>query len=79
MNVGYHTDFENLKKQAILDLMKDMPLQLLQVAYSYAKNYVELGVDITKTWDTATRNADALEKAYKKGYYEGFKRAEREE
>ena len=79
MNVGYDTDFENVKKQALLDLMKGMPLQLLQVAYSYAKIYVELGVDITKTWDTAIQNADVLEKAYKKGYYEGLERARTEQ
>ena len=67
-------DAENAKKQVLIDLMKDMPLSTLQIAFVYAKNYAEYGEDVTKTWLTVTENASALEKAYRKGYYEGLKR-----
>ena len=74
MNIGYKTDTENVRKQALMDLLKDMPLQTLQIAYLYAKNYAEYGEDVTKTWTTATQNASALEKAYRKGYYDALQR-----
>ena len=73
MNIGYKTDIENVKKQALIDLMKDMPLQTLQIAFLYAKNYVKYGEDVTKTWNTATEQACALEKARNIGYYEALK------
>lgn len=74
MNIGYKTDTENTRKQALIDLLKDMPIQTLQIAYLYAKNYTEYGEDVTKTWVTATQNAAALEKAYRKGYYDALQR-----
>lgn len=74
MNIGYSTDAENIKKQALIDLMKDLPLETLQIAYLYAKNYREYGEDVTKTWITATQNAGALEKAYRRGYYDALQR-----
>ena len=53
-------------KQKMLDeLSKDY--NKLAIAYVYAKNYVEYGVDVTKIWDTATLNAVNLERAYLKG------------
>lgn len=64
---------ENVRKQALIYLMRDLPLQTLQIAYLFAKNYSEYGEDVTKTWVTATQNASALEKAYRKGYYDGLK------
>lgn len=74
MNIGYKTDTENIRKQALIDLLKDMPIQTLQIAYLYAKNYSEYGEDVTRTWVTATQNASALEGAYRKGYYDALKR-----
>ena len=74
MNIGYKTDTENIRKQALIDLLKDMPIQTLQIAYLYAKNYSEYGEDVTRTWVTATQNASALEKAYRKGYYDALQR-----
>lgn len=79
MNIGYKTDAENVKKQALIDLMKDMPLPTLQIAFVYARNYAEYGEDVTRTWLTATQNASALEKAYKKGYYDALQRQEESE
>ena len=61
------------KKQEFIDLMRQMPIQTLAIAYLYAKNYKEYGADVTKTWLTATENASLLERAYRKGYYDGSK------
>lgn len=61
------------KKQEIIDLMRNMPLQTLVIAYIYAKNYTEYGVDVTKTWLTVVENSEALKNAYNKGYYDGCK------
>lgn len=61
------------KKQEFIDLMKQMPIQTLAIAYLYAKNYTEYGADVTKTWLTVIENSKALENAYRKGYYDGSK------
>lgn len=37
------------------------------LAEMYAKNMVDYGVDVTKTWQTATQQSYALEKAYIRG------------
>ena len=74
MNVGYHTDTEVVRKQALMDLMKDMPLPTLSIAYLYAKNYTKYGEDVTKDWLTATEQSAALEKAYRDGYYDALQR-----
>lgn len=74
------TDYYELaKKQAILDLMKDIPIETLQIALVYAKNYKEYGVDVTRTWGTAVEQANALEIAYHKGYCEGLRKWEESE
>ena len=74
MNVGYDTDLENVRKRALLDLMKDMPLPTLQLAYVYAERYIEYGEDVTKTWNTATEQSSILQKAYNKGYHDALRR-----
>jgi hypothetical protein len=54
------------QKQKMLDeLSKDY--NKLAIAYVYAKNYLEYGVDVTQVWDTVTLNTANLEKAYAKG------------
>lgn len=74
MNTKYKIDVEKVRKQALIDLIKDIPLEILQIAYFYAKNYAEYGEDVTKTLTTAAENAAALENAYRKGYYDGLER-----
>ena len=59
-----------IKKKILIDLLKDMPIEVIQLAYLYAKNYSKFGVDVTEDWETATKQADALERAYKKGMYD---------
>lgn len=68
MNIGYKIDTEKVRKQNMIDLLKDQPLQTLQIAYLYAKNYCEYGEDVTRTWNTAVENASAIDNAYRKGY-----------
>lgn len=67
---------EVIKRQELLALMKDMPFNTLALAYVYAKNYVEFGEDVTERWLTTTENVAALEKAYKRGYYDALQQSE---
>lgn len=59
-----------IKKKILIDLLKDEPIEVIQLAYLYAKNYSKFGVDVTEDWETATKQADALERAYKRGMYD---------
>ena len=52
---------------------------VLATAYLYATNYTLYGEDVTEKWLTATQNASALEKAYRKGYYDALQRQEESE
>ena len=40
MNIGYKIDTEKVRKQNKIDLLNDQPLQTLQIAYLYAKNFI---------------------------------------
>lgn len=55
------------KKQLMLDYLSNEPEQLIVLAYMYAKNMYNYGVDVTKEIDTATRQTVMLERAYTKG------------
>lgn len=66
-------------KHLINELSKMSPM-VIATAYSHAINYTMYGVDVTEKWLTATQNANALEKAYQKGYYDALqRRAENED
>lgn len=66
------------RKQLINELSK-MPPMVIATAYLHAINYTLYGEDVTKAWVTATQQACALEKAYRKGYYDALhKQAESE-
>ena len=70
-------EYEN--KRLIEELSK-MPSMVIATAYLHAINYTLYGEDVTEKWITATQNASALEKAYRKGYYDALQRqAESEE
>ena len=60
-------------KQLINELSK-MPPMVIATAYLHAINYTLYGEDVTEKWLTATQNASALEKAYRKGYYDALQR-----
>ena len=64
---------EYQNKQLIEELSK-MPPMVMATAYLHAINYTLYGEDVTEKWVTATQNASALEKAYKKGYYDALQR-----
>ena len=69
-------DYEN--KQLIDELLK-MPPMVIATAYLHAINYTLYGEDVTEKWLTATQNASALEKAYRKGYYDALQRQQESE
>ena len=65
-------------KQLIEELSK-MPPMIIATAYLHAINYTMYGEDVTEKWLTAIQNVSALEKAYRKGYYDALqKQAESE-
>lgn len=65
---------EQKKKQFLIDELSKMPSMVLATAYLHAINYTLYGEDVTEKWLTATQNTSALEKAYRKGYYDALQR-----
>lgn len=53
------------------DEMEQFDPQILNLAYLYAKALISYGVNVTEKWETATEQSANLEKAYRKGFYEG--------
>jgi IS5 family transposase len=47
---------------------------VIATAYLHAINYTQYGEDVTEKWVTAIQNTSALEKAYRKGYYDALQR-----
>ena len=74
---------EQIRKQQtkeLIDELSKMPSMVIATAYLYAINYTLYGEDVTEKWLTATQQTSALEKAYRKGYYDALqKQAESEE
>ena len=71
---------QEYESKQLIDELSKMPPMVIATAYLYAINYTLYGEDVTEKWVTATQNACALEKAYKKGYYDALqKMAESEE
>ena len=62
------------KKEVLLRELAKEDLQVLTLAYAYAKNIYMYGVDVTEKWITATQQASALEKARNQGYYDAMNR-----
>lgn len=62
---------EQINKELIEELSK-MPPMIIATAYLHALNYTLYGEDVTEKWLTATQNERALEKAYRKGYYDAL-------
>ena len=62
------------KTKQLIDELSKMPPMVIPTAYLYANNYTLYGEDVTEKWVTATQNASALEKAYRKGYYDALQR-----
>lgn len=70
----YEIRNQNAKKykQALLRELEKEDVAVLGLAYQYAHNMYEYGVDITEKWNTVVENTANLEKAYQKGYHEGL-------
>ena len=65
---------QEYKSKQLIDELSKMPPMVIATAYLHAVNYTLYGEDVTKKWTTATQNASALEKAYRKGYYDALQR-----
>ena len=63
MNKGRMT-----KKEALLSELAKEDLQVVALAYVYAKNLHMYGEDVTETLYSAIQNVAMLNKAYQKGY-----------
>lgn len=62
------------QKGTILKLLAQENDMVLSQAYLYAKNLVNYGVDIAEKWLTVTQQAEALDKAYRRGQYDEAER-----
>ena len=69
-------DYESKK---LIEELSKMPSMVIATAYLHAINYTLYGEDVTEKWVTATQNASALEKAYRKGYYDALQSQEESE
>ena len=67
------------KKEVLLEELAKEDLQVLSLAYLYAKNIQMYGVDVTQACCSAIQNVTMLDKAYQKGYYDAMNRINRME
>jgi hypothetical protein len=65
---------QDYESKQLIDELSKMPPAVIATAYLHAINYTLYGEDVTEKWLTATQNASALEKAYRKGYYDALQR-----
>ena len=65
---------QEYESKQLIDELSKMPPMVIATAYLHALNYTLYGKDVTEKWITATQNASALEKAYRKGYYDALQR-----
>ena len=65
---------QEYESKQLIDELSKMPPMVIATAYLYAINYTLYGEDVTEKWVTATQNVSALEKAYRKGYYDALQR-----
>ena len=61
-----------LKSEKLINELSKMDPMVIATAYLYAINNSAYGVDVTEKWLTAIENSRALERAYKKGYYDAL-------
>lgn len=59
---------QKITKDVILKLLAEEDTQTLSMAYLYAKNMVEHGIDVTAKWETAVQQESALYRATMDGY-----------
>jgi predicted DNA binding protein len=61
----------------ILNKLSELPQATLEIAYLYAVNLSQYGVDVANKWLTAVQQNEALNRAYERGYYDALKRIEK--
>ena len=64
---------QDKEKEFILKLLADEDKTLICLAYSYARNLLKYGADVTEKWETAAEQSDMLQAAYSQGYLDGIK------
>lgn len=72
--INKENQIQECKSKRLLDELSKMSPMVIATAYLHAINYTLYGEDVTKKWLTAIQNANALEKAYRKGYYDALQR-----
>ena len=70
---------QEYESKRLIDELSKMPPMVIATAYLHAVNYTLYGENVTEKWVTATQNASALEKAYRKGYYDALQRLKESE
>lgn len=65
---------QEYRSKQLIDELSKMPPMVIATAYLHAINYTLYGEDVTEKWLTAIQNESALEKAYRKGYYDALQR-----
>lgn len=63
---------QEYESKLLIDKLSKMPPMVIATAYLHAINYTLYGEDVTVRWMTAKQNASALDKAYRKGYYDAL-------
>ena len=66
------------KKEVLLEELAKEDLQVLSLAYVYAKNLQMYGIDITKAICSATENMEIISRAHQQGYYDAMNRIKSE-
>lgn len=61
-------------REVILKLLSEEPIEVLQTAFLYSKNYIDYGVNVVEQWQTATQQSANLQRAYMKGYKEALEK-----
>lgn len=64
---------EDYKRELLMHKLSEMPDEIIEAAYLWAVNYIAYGLDVTKEWPTVVHQTQALETAYRKGYYDAMK------
>lgn len=70
---------QEYERKKLLDELSKMPPMVIATAYLHAINYTLYGEDVTKAWVTAVQQSSALEKAYRKGYYDAMEKVKTSE
>lgn len=70
---------QKYETKQLIDELSKMPPMVISMAYQYAISYHLYGVDVRQEWTTVTQNAYALEKAYRRGYYDALQRQKESE